>query len=470
MTDQTRDAAAQDRYGLLDGFAEYMSPTDEDYQYVLRTGLVVIDTNVLLNLSRYHAGTRADTLSILEAISGRLFIPHQVALEYWRHREGAIREGASASDELSKELERLSGQSVQALSAWAERAGLSRDRVQKLHALIRDAHTKVTDQVTRFSADNLTLAALNTNADPILDSLTRVLAECVGPAFSSDQLVIHEQEAQRRIDAGEPPGFLDKKKPGRLAWGDYFVWRQLLDEAAFRRADVLLVTGDLKDDWWRRDRGETRGPRLELAAEFHRETNHKLFMLRPASLLSRAKDAFDLKIRKESVEAAERVDRYSYDRERRKYYAAGELYPLVKLPDGERGGYIETLIDMTALACAMPPYDQFIEAFQQAFPTITLVEEARRRASILTKLDLVTIDDDHVRLTEHGERLLAEGSADVLREQFMRRVGGASAVRDLAASIPLVELRRQVREDPPDGLSPTQAVLVLRYMEQLGLV
>src|SRR5690242_11422468 len=36
------------------------------------------------------------------------------------------------------------------------------------------------------------------------------------------------------------------------AAGDYLVWTQVLREARQRQCDVLLVTGDVKEDWWRR--------------------------------------------------------------------------------------------------------------------------------------------------------------------------------------------------------------------------
>jgi hypothetical protein len=41
------------------------------------------------------------------------------------------------------------------------------------------------------------------------------------------------------------------------------VWAQIVREAARRRRDVLFVTGDVKEDWWRRHRGQFRGPRVD---------------------------------------------------------------------------------------------------------------------------------------------------------------------------------------------------------------
>jgi len=109
--------------------------------------------------------------------------------------------------------------------------------------------------------------------------------------------------------AGLPPGYQDKGKGDDLAAGDYFVWTQLLEEATRRHSDVLLITGDVKEDWWRRERGQTRGPRLELVDELRNRCGGRLFMLRPESLLQHAKDVLDVAVSDASVQDVERVDR-----------------------------------------------------------------------------------------------------------------------------------------------------------------
>ncbi|MFD4759474.1 PIN-like domain-containing protein [Streptomyces sp. NPDC058439] len=49
--------------------------------------MVVLDTNVLLNLYRSNARTRQDTLAVLTRLRDRLWVPHQVLTEFWRNRE-----------------------------------------------------------------------------------------------------------------------------------------------------------------------------------------------------------------------------------------------------------------------------------------------------------------------------------------------------------------------------------------------
>ena len=85
---------------------------------------------------------------------------------------------------------------------------------------------------------------------------------------------------------------------------------QATDEGKRRDLDVLLVTGDEKEDWWWRHRSEFLGPRIELVAEYKARAARQLYMLRPIDLLKRS-SALQVSVRQESVDDVERVSRES---------------------------------------------------------------------------------------------------------------------------------------------------------------
>ena len=88
------------------------------------------------------------------------------------------------------------------------------------------------------------------------------------------------KEGNDRAARREPPGYLDVEKADsdlpEGAAGDYLVWYQAKEEAARRDLDLLLVTGDEKEDWWWRHRSEFLGPRVELVAEFKARCGQQL--------------------------------------------------------------------------------------------------------------------------------------------------------------------------------------------------
>src|SRR6266851_3998003 len=81
--------AAKER-GLFEGFEGYRTPTDADYKHLFQHGLVVPDTNVLLNLYRYNHETRDDFFNVLQRLGSQLWVPHQALVEFWRNRESAL--------------------------------------------------------------------------------------------------------------------------------------------------------------------------------------------------------------------------------------------------------------------------------------------------------------------------------------------------------------------------------------------
>ncbi len=72
--------------GLFDGFEAYRTPSDADYESVLRRGLIALDTNVLLDLYRMNARVRKDMMTVLHTLKDRIWIPQQVIVEFWRNR------------------------------------------------------------------------------------------------------------------------------------------------------------------------------------------------------------------------------------------------------------------------------------------------------------------------------------------------------------------------------------------------
>jgi len=296
--------------GLYDGFEGYRTPTQEDYRRLLNEGLVVPDANVLLNLYRYHSQTQTDLLQVLEKLGDRLFVPHQVLVEFWHNRESALRDRQDTAESTIEALKHQSEQTIAALRAWANRIALAPEKLAELEGELQKGFGALTDAITELTEADEVERSPNTNTDPVLARLETILTGRVGAPPKPEAKEAAVKEALRRIEAEEPPGYKDKNKDDDSAVGDYLVWTEVLHEAEQRSAEVLLVTGDVKDDWWRRERGETRGPRLELVTEMKKRAGVELFMLRPESLLRHAAAVLQIDVREESVRDVERVERF----------------------------------------------------------------------------------------------------------------------------------------------------------------
>lgn len=295
--------------GLFSGFEGYQTPSDGDYQRVLTEGLVVPDANVLLSLYRYNSQSRSDLLMVLERFGDRLWIPHQAVAEFWRNREAVLQDPESAGRQTLEALQKQQTLTAGVVRTWANRVALQPDELQELLNPVTKAFEGLLESVRELVEAEAVAPAQDTNEDLVVSGLTRVLQGRVGAPPTPERLSELVEEGLRRVGEGIPPGFKDKAKPGSQAAGDYLVWAEVLREATERRCDVLFITGDVKEDWWRQERGRTRGPRLELVEELWAASGTRLFMLRPENLLRRAKIALQVEVSPASVEDVGRIDR-----------------------------------------------------------------------------------------------------------------------------------------------------------------
>lgn len=274
--------------GIYDGFEHFRNSSDSEVDGLLKSALIAVDTNVLLNLYRYSDQTTDDMLDALEKVADRLFIPNQVMAEFWRNREKVIRELGTETQSTTKSLQKNCKSTKDAISRWANGLGLGEDETAELWNDIEEFYEDLLGKVT--GNYNSTTKSANTNVDEILSRLEKVLDGTVGDPYSPERFKAVAQEGNRRAEEQIPPGYKDYGKidSGRQegAAGDYIVWTQLMAEAGDKGLDLVFVTGDLKEDWWHRGgNGELLGARRELLKEFRDHTDHRLHLMEPTELL-----------------------------------------------------------------------------------------------------------------------------------------------------------------------------------------
>ncbi|WP_146073620.1 PIN-like domain-containing protein [Amycolatopsis sp. CA-126428] len=294
--------------GLFEGFEAYQTPTNDEYQKLFDSGLIVIDANVLLDLYRYNHDTRQDLLRVLDRLKHQIWLPHQVALEFWRGREGALSDPDARAEGVVSQLQSTCDSVPKIISTWANRVSLSTAERERIVDKISSGFRLAIAEIHEISNRAKLIEHEDSTKDSILSDLRELLAGRVGPPLAANDHADALKEASRRIDNDIPPGYLDRKKGDTEAVaGDYLLWRQTLVEASNRNSDVLLITRDTKDDWWRNRSGRARGPRPELVAEMKSEAGVRLFMMRTDSLLYHAKNILNVEVRSSSVENVEAI-------------------------------------------------------------------------------------------------------------------------------------------------------------------
>jgi PIN like domain len=301
-------SANHKRSGIFDnGFEAYQTVTDDDYRSLFTSGLIILDTNVLLDLYRYHPETRKELLDVLRQLRERLWIPNQVMSEFWDGRESVLEDASDISTTVAI-LDKLGGQYMDRVREWTNGAGLRGKSADDLIEISKSAFDATIDKISSLADDRALKDADDTAKDPVIIRLKSIFKDRVGNPLSFDRkrTAINEEAPQRFADH-RPPGYMDANKRNGNPIGDYLIWIETLEEAARQKVDVLFVTRDTKEDWYRQERGQTKGPNPQLVREMRDIAGVRLYMLRPESFLKHAGDLLHVKVSPESVEDARRV-------------------------------------------------------------------------------------------------------------------------------------------------------------------
>ncbi|MFE6450304.1 PIN-like domain-containing protein [Nocardiopsis dassonvillei] len=307
------------------GFAEYYPPSEGEIDNYFKEGLICLDANVLLDAYRFNPNSRDNLLRVLKSIERRLWIPHQVALEFHRNRINAIsgfekkyREATSALDKLSEHYSKEVASTIREL---AKTIALSEKEKREIISNIEKSILRTKKNIDMLRSEH-GISLDEWRSDSIIGSLSEIIEERVGLPFNADEAKEAKQEAERRLSEKIPPGYMDSEKPD--SYGDYFVWRQMLVEAAKRKDPLLFVTGDEKEDWFRKEKGRVISARPELIREAQEVAGVSCAILSTRSFLHHANRVFKLTISEDVINQMGRpLNRRSYQAQNR----------------GSRGGY-----------------------------------------------------------------------------------------------------------------------------------
>ena len=297
-------------YGSLrEAFPGQFRPTPVEFEHLWEDGLFVLDTNVLLNLYRYSHSTRDELLKVLNVLTEKLFVPHQIGEEFLDRRLSTIRTQREGFSTLRARVTNIRSEietdlrDVLRLRSGEELPDGLRDALEEVPA---EGYETLSERLEALEMD-LPRSSNSPDDDEVWAAVELLVDGKLGRAYREEDLREVEEEAELRRKANIPPGFKDKRP------GDYILWRQTLDEAKRMKKPVVLVTDDRKEDWWWKVRGETLGPHPALVAELRREVGMPFYMYTPERLMTEARDRLNVDVSDESISEAEGLGRDSVD-------------------------------------------------------------------------------------------------------------------------------------------------------------
>jgi len=274
-------------------FSGNYPPTKAELERLWSNAAIVFDTNALLNLYRYSAESRSDLLGVMKKLNHRIWIPHQVAFEFHENRLKLINKQQKLLDNLLSTLDNISQNAEGKLGEFSKNPFCDIDKVQKS---ISGHVEKIKSDVKRQHSDAYKQYNITGRNDPVLHELAFLYEGKVGRQFNAEELKELCGKADDRYVAETPPGYRDNGKESPAKYGDYLAWEQIIEYAGSNSTDILLVTDELKDDWWWINQGETIGPRPELRQEFADRTQHIYYQYKPGNFLSEVESRLKIEV------------------------------------------------------------------------------------------------------------------------------------------------------------------------------
>jgi hypothetical protein len=291
--------------GMRERFASFYAPDEDATATAMKTGLVVPDTNVLLGLYKVQRTARSELGAALGKLGDRLWIPHQVGLEFHRNRLGVIAEQEAYFGKTQQEIDATIDGLCERIKEFNDaRFARSTSSVAKIEAALRSAQKLIANCVSGAEkANDVRLEEHGT--DRVLKELETLLGDRVGDPMEPRELEEARKEARRRVEAKEPPGYKDRNKPDPT--GDYLIFKQMMNEAAKRKLPLVFITDDRKEDWYRREQGLTLGARYELREQMAAEAGVPFIIMTTETFLLRAKKDLGAEVSDETVDQAKEL-------------------------------------------------------------------------------------------------------------------------------------------------------------------
>jgi len=257
------------------------SPSLESFKSFYASGsLIVLDTNVYLDLLRYSKTASSEILSLLQEISVKIIVPEQVRDEFIKNlpvvsgqRIGDIK---NANKELKLSIEACKSSILTQLDLLIRR-GFEKSQeiadnaiaeLEKIKSCINDfIHNDIVKTDAFLSAD-----AVNT--------FFQSLCSPDDTHYPPSKLLDIYKDGYYRYKYRIPPGYMDdpqinkdSSKDGVSIFGDLILWNQIIDIAKSQNRAVVFVTADIKEDWFELSGKQPISPRLELVNEFEERSN-----------------------------------------------------------------------------------------------------------------------------------------------------------------------------------------------------
>ncbi|MFD2640034.1 PIN-like domain-containing protein [Piscibacillus salipiscarius] len=297
---------------MLENFKGFIGYSDEEFKNLWENALVVVDTNILIYFYKFSSKQSETLFNILMRlkIEERLWIPHQVALEYFHNYESNMSKQTEGYNSLKEKLLKLNKDAEKAFSTIESShpyIEISKFKyfIDELKKSIDEVQEKITEEINELP-----------KAEYTEKKVLELMDGIVGHPYTQDKINSIENEGGERYHNEVPPGWEDAKDNNKenirtygtlkytQKYGDLILWNQMIDKAKGDQhsTPIIFITEDKKEDWWEKDKRGIKRPQPNLIHEFLEKTSQKFYMYRIDEFVKYAREYWGDGVPEQEVE------------------------------------------------------------------------------------------------------------------------------------------------------------------------
>lgn len=228
--------------------------------------ILVLDTNILLDLARLPLLSSKHFLSLLESVQDRLWIPRQVYEEFEKNKYKVFGETTKRYDKLKTNLLLKKQKFITDVDS------ILNEPKKKKYIDINKWQKSIVNKINEI--DGIIEAYGVVEDDKIksgeYDNLRKELDKFVSGLEKGEEILLQEKiqilsEGEIRYKYEIPPGFKDAQKEkrkgettGQEKFGDLFIWKEILNipnkKIFNNKTNIIFITNDQKIDWFKDDK------------------------------------------------------------------------------------------------------------------------------------------------------------------------------------------------------------------------
>ncbi|MCT8335851.1 PIN domain-containing protein [Leptospira sp. 85282-16] len=282
-------------------FKEYHKFTKEELLKLSKESLYVFDTNILLNMYRYSRSTVEDFFTVFSKLKNenRVWIPYQVGIEFYENRINVIAEQKKSYQEILKSITKFKNDIS---------AKYKNHPFLNFEEIFSELNIKAISQLENkiYEAEKLQPNWLD--RDEILERINLIFENSTGEELTEERLKEIKLEGKHRYENKIPPGFKDDNKSDHKKFGDLIIWFEIIEKAKSCKKNIILVSGDTKDDWWLEKDGNKIMPLPALKKELYKQAGVNFHIYTPDAFLEFS--TFELEKKDSSISEARKFQKF----------------------------------------------------------------------------------------------------------------------------------------------------------------